>query len=157
MIGVVSLVAFPFPIDIPTSNFKPDINLSPFNFGYCDSRMLLLCFQNLYENILLTIPFGWGISFIARIKPRNIFWLALAVGFLFEFVQLIISLAIRSSFRIVDINDVMLNAAGVLIGYGLFQIFGWLYLSVIQRLNIQPKYIFAYVYDIVRPQNQFHN
>jgi len=151
--GVVSLVAFPFPIDIPNPNFKPDIHLIPFDFGYCDHRMLSLCVQNLYENILLTIPFGLGINFIVRVKPKNIFWLAVAVGFTFEFVQLIISIMIRSSFRVVDINDVIFNATGVLIGYGLYRIFGAVYLFITHNFQIQPRYIFAYIYDIVRHQN----
>ena len=152
MIGVVSVVVFPFPIGIPNSNFKPDINLVPFDFGYCHPEMLSLCIRNLYGNILLTIPFGFGVSFIARIKPKNIFWLAIAVGFTFELVQLFISFAIRSSFRAVDVNDVILNAAGVLLGYGIFRIFGWLYSYVTNRLKIQHTHIFTYIYDIVRQQ-----
>jgi len=151
LMGVVSVVVFPFPIDISNSDFKLDIHLVPFDFGYCHPEMLSQCIQNLYENILLTIPFGFGINFIARIKPKNISWLALTVGFTFEFVQLIISLAIRSSFRVVDINDVILNAAGVLLGFGIFKIFGWLYLFTTHKFNIQPKSIFAYVYNIITP------
>ena len=153
MMGVVSVIVFPFPIGIPNANFKPDINLVPFDFGCCDPRMLSLCIRNLYENILLTIPFGFGISFIARIKPSNIVWLAIAVGFVFELSQLVIALIFRSSFRTVDINDVILNAAGVLIGYGIFRIFGWLYSAVVHKLQAQPHFIFAYIYDIVRHQN----
>ena len=153
IIGVVSVIVFPFPIGIPNANFKPDINLVPFDFGCCDPRMLSLCIRNLYENILLTIPFGFGISFIARIKPSNIVWLAIAVGFVFELSQLVIALIFRSSFRTVDINDVILNAAGVLIGYGIFRIFGWLYSAVVHKLQAQPHFIFAYIYDIVRHQN----
>ena len=153
MMGVVSVIVFPFPIGIPNANFKPDINLVPFDFGCCDPRMLSLCIRNLYENILLTIPFGFGISFIARIKPSNIVWLAIVVGFVFELSQLVIALIFRSSFRTVDINDVILNAAGVLIGYGIFRIFGWLYSAVVHKLQAQPHFIFAYIYDIVRHQN----
>jgi len=150
MMGVVSVVVFPFPIGIPNSNFKPDINLVPFDFGYCHPEMLSLCIKNLYENILLTIPLGFGVSFIARIKPKNIFWLAIVVGFTFELAQLFISFAIRSSFRAVDVNDVILNATGVLLGYGIFRIFGWLYSYVTNRLKIQHRYIFTYIYDVVR-------
>ncbi len=151
LMGAARVVAFPFPIDLSNPNFKPDLNLIPFDFGYCHPEMLSQCIQNLYENILLTIPFGLGISFITRIKPNDSLWLALAVGFTFEFVQFVISLAVRSSFRVVDINDVILNATGVLLGYGLFNIFGWLYLFVIQKLNLQPKYIFAYFHNVLLP------
>ena len=154
MMGVVSVVVFPFPINMSNANFKPDINLIPFDFGYCDPRVLSLCIRNLYENILLTIPFGFGISFIVRVKSKNIFWLALTVGFIFELSQLVVSFAIRSSFRVVDVNDVILNAMGVLIGYGIFRIFGWLYFTAIHKLQAQPRYIFADIYDIVRQPKQ---
>ena len=147
--GVVSMVVFPFPIVDPYPDFKPSINLIPFDSRFCDPRILPLCIRNLYENILLTIPFGFGINFIARIKSKNIFWLAIAVGFTFEFIQLIISLIIRNSFRVVDINDAMLNATGVLLGYVFFLAFGRLYIFVIDKFDIQHKFVFAYVYDVV--------
>jgi glycopeptide antibiotics resistance protein len=150
MMGVVSLVVFPFLMGHPDPYFKPDVNLVPFYSGYCHPAMLWQCVSDIYENILLTIPFGFGISFIARVKPKNIFWLAITVGFTFEFVQLIISLAVRNSFRTVDINDVILNATGALLGYGAFRIFGWLYSAVTHRRQIQHQYVFAYIYDIVR-------
>jgi len=147
LMGVVSVVAFPFPVGFPNQDFKPSVNLVPFDFGSC--QMINLCIRGIFDNILLAIPFGFGISFIARIKPQNIFWLAIAVGFTFELFQLIISLVIQSPFRVVDINDVILNATGVLIGYGIFRIFGWLYLFAARRFDFKPKYIFAYIYNVV--------
>jgi glycopeptide antibiotics resistance protein len=36
--------------------------------------------------------------------------------------------AIGGAYRGVNINDVLLNAVGVLIGYGIFRVFTWLYL-----------------------------
>jgi glycopeptide antibiotics resistance protein len=144
------VVAFPFPVGIPNPHFRPSINLIPFNFGYCDPLVKSLCLRNLYENILLTIPFGFGVSFIIRIKPKNIFWLALTFGLALELIQFIISIVVQSPFRIVDINDVMLNAMGVLVGYGIFRLFGWLYSYITDRFDIQHKYIFAYIDTVVR-------
>lgn len=153
IINVVSVVVFPFPVGYDISNFKPNINLIPFNVGRCDPRALELCIREIYQNILLTIPFGFGVNFIARIKPKNILWLAFGVGFAFEFVQLVISIIVRSPFRAVDINDLILNAIGVLLGYGIFRIFGAMYLYVIQKIQRQPRHIFTYVHDIVRQHN----
>jgi len=146
MMGVVSVVAFPFPVGVANPGFKPSINLIPFNFGHC--ALATLCIQNIYRNILLTIPFGFGISFIFRVKPGNIFWWAVAVGSTFEFVQLIISFVIQSSFRVIDINDVILNAIGVLLGYGTFRIFGMAYSFITQQFGIQYRSIFAYMYEV---------
>ena len=123
------------------------MNLVPFSFGACDP--LILCLRNIYENILLTIPFGFGISFISKIKPSNIYWLALAVGLVLEIIQLVISLIVHSAFRVVDINDVLLNAIGVLIGYGLFRIFGKIYSDAAHKLQIRHRHVFAYIYNVV--------
>jgi glycopeptide antibiotics resistance protein len=153
LMQVASVAVFPFPIGIPVENFKPTINLIPLDFGYCDPRGIEQCLRQIYENILLTIPFGLGINFIARIKPRHFFWLATGVGVVLELVQLSISLVFRTSFRVVDINDVILNAVGIQIGYGVFRIFGTVYTHLIQSLKLQPRHIFAYIHDIVRPQN----
>ncbi|MEP0806167.1 MAG: VanZ family protein [Chloroflexota bacterium] len=151
LMQVVGVAVFPFPIDISDQDFKLNINLIPFDFGYCDPRAHDLCFRQIYENILLTIPFGFGINFIARIEPRRILWLAAGVGAALEFTQLAISLFFRISFRVVDINDVILNAIGVLIGYAVFLTFGWIYSQLLQRLNLQPRHIFAYLQNIIRP------
>lgn len=148
LIGVISVVVF--PIHIPDgdlySNFRLQINLAPLNFGSCASP--ILCVRNIYENILLTLPLGFGISFIVRIKSRNILWLALAVGLAFEILQLVISLVVRSPFRVVDINDVLLNAIGVVLGYGLFLIFGKLYSTATDKFQLQHPHILAYIYDV---------
>lgn len=153
LMGVVSVVVFPFPIDSSNPNFRLSVNLVPFNFGSCFDYLPEACFKTIHENILLTIPFGFAINFIAFIRSRNIVWLAVAVGLVFEFSQLVISLTFRTSFRSVDVNDVILNATGVLIGYSIFKIFGWLYAVVIYKFQFQPRHIFADIYDIVRHQN----
>jgi glycopeptide antibiotics resistance protein len=149
LIGVVSVVVF--PIHIPDDKLYPNIslqmNLVPFDFGACDPP--ILCVKNIYENILLTIPFGFGISFISKIRPRNIYWLALAVGLMLEITQLVISLIVHSPFRVVDINDVLLNAIGVLIGYGLFRIFGKFYSAATHKFQIRHRHVFAYIYNVV--------
>jgi len=152
LMQVVSVAVFPFPIGIPYDNFKLSINIVPFGFGYCDPRGIEQCFRQIYENILLTIPFGFGINFIARVKPRHIFALAADVGAALELVQLAVSLIFRTSFRVMDINDVILNALGVLIGYGVFRIFGWAYWLLLRRLQLQPRHIFAHIQEATRPQ-----
>ena len=154
LIGVTSVIVF--PIHIPDGNNAHALhlrfNLIPLYFGDCD--FVFLCLRTIYENVLLTTPFGFGISFIVSFKPKNILWLAIAVGMFFEFLQLILALIFRSAFRAIDINDVILNAIGVLIGYGFFKTFGWLYLNVIGKLKIDQNPVFAFLSDVVRrPEN----
>jgi glycopeptide antibiotics resistance protein len=100
------------------------VNLIPFYYGTNVTSNFL--FPEIVQNILMTLPFGFGVSFVARLKPRNLLWLGPVVGLAIELAQLMISFGVGGPYRSVDINDVLLNAIGVWIGYGLFRIFAWL-------------------------------
>jgi len=147
LLAVVQVVFFPIAIN-PDQNgaFSLSINLIPFYFRDCS--MLGLCIRDILENIILTIPFGLGINFLTRIKPGNIIWLAITIGFGFELYQLLISLVLRNGFRAVDINDSILNGTGVLLGYILFRVFAWVFIRVTTRFEIKHKWLFAYIYEI---------
>lgn len=153
IIGAISVAIFPFVVDYSNPDFRLSLNFIPFNFGSCFDYLPQNCVKDIFNNVFLTIPFGFGIHFITLIKPKNILWLTLVVGFSFEFTQLVMALVFHAGFRAIDINDVILNTAGAFIGYLLFKLFGWLYLLALQKLQTQPRYIFAYIYDVVRDQN----
>jgi Glycopeptide antibiotics resistance protein len=150
LLAVVQAVIFPFVINTTssTASFTPSINLVPFYFGGCFNNMPAQCTAGIADNILLTIPFGFGINFLARVRPKGIFWLALAVGLGLELAQLCISLLFRSGFRASDINDAIFNAAGVLLGYTFFRVFAWLYLRAIDYFGFRPKWLAADIYDV---------
>lgn len=124
-----------FPISIPLnwpSNLTWDnalstlrnINLSPLYFLNFSSRPFTL-FWLLVDfglNLLVTIPFGYGISVFY--KPRFFrlcFW-ALLTGLILEGIQLLVKLVLQTYYHTVDINDVILNALGVILGYCFFVI-----------------------------------
>ena len=153
LIGAISVAVFPFVIDFSNPDFRLSLNLIPFNFGSCFDYLPQNCFKGIFNNTLLTIPFGFGIHFIAHIKPKNIPWLIVVVGCSFEFVQLVMALVFHAGFRAIDINDVILNTTGVALGYGVFRIFGVIYSFIIRKFKQQPRYIFAYIYDVVCKQN----
>ncbi|MGC1378916.1 MAG: VanZ family protein [Anaerolineales bacterium] len=148
MIGVVSVVIFPIAMPDPGAmeqwGFRPSINLIPFNFGNC--FMYDICVEQIIQNVILTMPFGFGVSFIARLRARDFVWLPLAIGLGFEFSQFMVS---RGGFHALDINDVLLNAAGAWLGYACFRAFAWLYRAVTRRLGINPWGVFAYIQDVV--------
>jgi glycopeptide antibiotics resistance protein len=148
LLVVVQTVFFPIAINTGYSNPRilPTINLVPFYSGYCSIPKY--CILNIVGNIILTIPFGFGINFLLRVKPRIFLWLAISIGFGFEFSQLVISLAFRSGFRTIDINDALLNATGVLIGYILFRAFAWAYLKLAEHFGIKYKWLFADIYAV---------
>ena len=126
----------------------PSINIIPFYFGSC-FMLANLCVRSIIENIILTVPFGFGINFLIQIKSKYFLGLALAVGFVFEFSQLVISIAFRSGFRTVDVNDMILNGTGVLIGYVLFRLFAWSWIKVTKRFHFKYKGLMAAIYNVV--------
>jgi glycopeptide antibiotics resistance protein len=149
LIGAISMAVFPFSISDLNTEFHINLNLILFNFGNCFDYMPQNCVKDIFNNILLTVPFGFGIHFITLIKSKNVFWLTIAIGCFFELTQLIIAIVFRAGFRSVDINDLLLNTMGAYIGYILFKGFSQVYLLGIQKLNLQPKHIFAYIHEIV--------
>ena len=119
------------------------VNLVPFSFS--THGLPAAGYFVIFNNILLTIPFGFGLNFLRRLGVKDILWLSISVGLGIELMQLALTLLLRYPYRVVDINDVWLNALGVLIGYGLFQVFAWLYRGFTQRLNIKSRGLLAYL------------
>lgn len=120
------------------------INLVPFYFGPYGMN-----FTGMFYNVLLTVPFGFGLNFISRVKGTHFLRLAAGIGLGIETLQLIISFILGYPYRVVDINDAILNAAGVLIGYLLFKVFSWLYVGVTKRFEIEHSGLSSYIYEVV--------
>jgi len=97
------------------------VNLVPFYFGRFPYPGYII--NDVILNILVTIPLGFSLAFLKPIKPWGMLLAAIGVGLFFEVGQLIASLLAAVPLRVTDINDVIFNAAGVMVGYGLFQIF----------------------------------
>jgi len=154
---LVKVTIFPIPFyeDIRTIWTKQQvtftlshINLVPFKYlGFFNKYVI---FREIIRNILLTIPFGFGIRFITPFRARNILWLAIAVGLVIEITQLVISLGIVGVYRTVDVTDVLLNAGGVLLGYVFFKVFAWGCLTIIQRLDHKHRGLSAYIHNVAR-------
>lgn len=151
LLGVLKMAIF--PIHIPLTEqaslepFSPRMNLVPFYFRCAP---MAICLREILGNLLLTVPFGFGIRFIARMKARDFLWLSLGVGFVLEGAQLVLSLLLRSAFRAVDVNDVLLNALGVGLGYALFRLFARGYLRAFERFGRIPKGLLSYIQAIAR-------
>jgi glycopeptide antibiotics resistance protein len=129
---------------VPVTSF---INLVPFYLGQhhlIDGRDLL----DFANNVLLTIPFGFGVSFVARLKRKDFLWLPLAVGFGIETGQFLISHILGYPYRVIDINDALLNLTGVIIGYGLFRFFAWGFLSISLRFCIRSGKFWLFFFEV---------
>lgn len=84
-------------------------------------------------NICLSIPFGFLIKLFYN-KATTIIskiWYALGFGLCIESLQLIISILIGYTYRVIDIDDIIFNAIGVFVGYFLYKIYSF----VSDRLN----------------------
>ena len=75
-----------------------------------------LFYRNIIGNIIMFIPFGFFTSYYLKLnKKRVIFYLTLIVAFVIELIQLKIG-------RAFDIDDIILNMVGSLLGYYLYRI-----------------------------------
>lgn len=159
LLALVRVTIFPIPPNDWNgfSNFQEFIaqiqkvhalNLIPVYFGSC-WELPRPCRLGIYQNILMTMPFGFGISFITRIRVRKISWLAAGVGLAIETSQFLLDLAIGSAYRTVDVNDALFNTIGVLLGYNIFRLCAFLYISMVERLGTGYGWLSSYIYEIV--------
>lgn len=74
-------------------------------------------------NILLFIPFGFGLPFIAHFNSKKTILIGTFMSITIELFQYITGILANTTFRIADINDMLFNTLGAAIGFGLFTIF----------------------------------
>ena len=130
LVGGLTIFPIPYTGDILT--LKPldqlglvlsRINWIPFhNLNWYNEKILLTEYLN---NILLTIPFGILINFFAKLNKKTIFWVFIASGLAIETSQFIMSL-LFGPYRTVDINDVIFNSLGSLIGLFIYITAAWI-------------------------------
>jgi len=121
-----------------------DINLIP---------LITLTLQDLKTsllNILLLIPFGFGLPFITDFRMEKIVVLGALFSIAIELLQLITGFMAKITFRIADINDVIFNTAGVAIGYILFIGFVRIYRHISHNGERSANPILRYIAE--RPQ-----
>lgn len=121
-----------------------DINLIP---------LLTLTPQDLNTsllNILLMIPFGFGLPFVTNFRMKKIVMIGALFSIGIEFLQLITGFMAKITFRIADINDVIFNTVGVVIGYMLFVGFIHIYRHISHNWEIAANPILRYIAE--RPQ-----
>ncbi len=101
-------------------------------------------------NILLMIPFGFGLPFITNFGMKQVVVAGLLLSIVIELLQLVTGLMADTTFRIADINDVIFNTMGVAVGYLLFAGFGRLFRLIFPNWTLPANPILRYVSE--RPQ-----
>ena len=101
-------------------------------------------------NILLLIPFGFGLPFITNYRMKKVVVIGALFSIVIEFLQLLTGYVAKITFRIADINDVIFNTVGVAIGYILFVGFLHIYRHISHNWEIAANPILRYIAE--RPQ-----
>ncbi len=101
-------------VDWSTANLIPFKEMFRFSLG---SRMF---FKNVFGNIILFLPYGFFLSYFVKLKKVKIITiLSLFVSFIVEIIQYRIG-------RVFDVDDIILNVIGGIIGYYLYRIIDYL-------------------------------
>jgi glycopeptide antibiotics resistance protein len=86
-----------------------------------------------WGNIVLGVPFGFLFPLVMMTTSwREIGWYSAVFAVSIETTQLAISLLYGFAYRVIDINDVLLNFAGAMIGYVLLKAVAAFYRAVSQ-------------------------
>lgn len=130
MTAVAALTLFPMIYDrayvTPGNNFENCIQIIPF---YTIGNMIRYGIPayaaiQIFGNLIMTIPFGAALPILIgnEVKRhRKPFFAVFAVilPLKIELTQLTLDIVLNTYYRTMDVDDIILNTAGVFIGYGL--------------------------------------
>lgn len=125
-------------------------NFVPFFFGPYATRASIT--NAVSQNILLTVPFGFLICFISRIRIKELLWMPVGVGLGIESCQFLVSQLVGYPYRVIDINDLILNAIGFYTGYLLFRVLSSLYLAILSKKKLSPSSLAGYLQQVAFQQ-----
>lgn len=96
-------------------------------------------------NIILFLPFGFLFFVLSRFSFSKTIFIGFLTSFSVELIQLFISLLTRVSFRVFDVNDLIFNTLGVLIGMIIFVIFKFLTEKIIDAEHLKTNKFLNYI------------
>ena len=133
---IAKLKLFPIVMIGLPANIKESINIIPFHNGINRTDIL---------NLIMTIPLGIGIPFITKINNiKKILLLGLCFGLGIETIQYLETFLTKGfSYRIIDINDVIFNFTGTVIGFFVLYVFSRLFIKMKEEnLNAFWKHVY---------------
>ncbi len=102
-------------IQVGPANLIPFRSILPYVLG---ERGFLIAVLNIGGNIVALVPLGFLVSFVfGNLNAKKIFLLSVASGLTIELTQLVLRIGIF------DIDDVILNGLGVLIGFWKYKMY----------------------------------
>jgi len=155
IVKVLDYTLFQFQSLILLKHFMPDLILNGQTAGEEMNLLPLITLtsQDLKTsllNILLLIPFGFGLPFITNCHMKKVVVMGALFSIVIEFLQLITGYVAKMTFRIADVNDVIFNTVGAAIGYILFVGFVRIYRHISHNWDMAANPILRYIAE--RPQ-----
>lgn len=138
LLNVTKLTIFPIYVNILfPNNLNQNVNFIPFKNIFCKESIL---------NVVMTIPLGFGIPFISNKNNfKSISIIGMIFGISIEALQYIEALIAKGfTMRYIDINDVIFNFLGTLIGFGLLKLLSRFFLKL-NRSKLNS--FWSYIYD----------
>ncbi len=145
-------ILFPIPVDgiiaqdFAAVDFWVFANFVPLKdlFGEVADRGQIL------QNVLVGIPFGFGAWFVfRRASATRVAIAGFAASLSVEIAQLAIGGLIGFMYRVVDVNDLILNTLGVLVGIAMFAVFGLFFAVFDRRIGSPGGRYWSYIRDTV--------
>ena len=114
-----SSLVFPSPIEL-TPLKTSWLFLKGFLQGYVSP---LYAFSQLFGNVIMTIPFGIMFLFVCPDKVKTFYCsVALLFPLTIEWFQLFLGIVLTTMYRTFDVDDILLNFIGIIIGYGIHRL-----------------------------------
>ncbi|WP_413075818.1 MULTISPECIES: VanZ family protein [unclassified Shouchella] len=98
-------------------------------------------------NILLFNPFGFGLGFLIKVNFKKIIFLGFSLSLLIELLQFLNMMLTRLSYRTVNVNDLINNTLGAVIGFILFIIFIKIFKKIVVKHEIPLGRITKHIYE----------
>lgn len=118
ILSLFQVVTLQDTVSYSTNNFLPFKEIMRYEFG---SRLFT---KNVIGNIILFLPFGFFIGYILRPKKiYSVLLILIITSASIEIIQLVIG-------RVFDVDDILLNLIGGIIGYFIFVILDKVYKSL---------------------------
>lgn len=150
-IEALKLTLFPIPVDglmaqdLGAVPFWQFANFVPFRDFFSEG----VDHSQIYRNVLVGVPIGYGAWFVLRHPSAfRIAGVGLGASLFVELSQAIIGGLIGFMYRVVDINDVILNVAGTGFGIVAFAAFGVVFGITDRRIGSPDGKYWSYVRSV---------
>jgi glycopeptide antibiotics resistance protein len=155
LLAVLYYTLFQFQSLIVMKLFNPHLMLNGFAAGKALNLIPLITLtaagaQTSLLNILLMVPFGFGLPFIVDVRMKKVVVRGALFSLAIELTQWLTGYLAGITFRVADVNDVIFNTLGAAVGYLLFVGFLRAYRCVSPGWEISAHPVLGYIAE--RPQ-----